>query len=265
MVYDMPFDGLEASIQVPDILSHDLHFPDKFRTSGCYLWRSVLARPVLAKLKNALAAAVLQEVRMHRHSDDTSLVACCPWYDDIFLEALRGPIFEAADALLGYSCTLYSYSNSCIKPGEGNFSSRIHTERSYITGEHLELLGMILLLDDFTEENGATWYLPASQQLGSSPDEEWFYANASRLVAPAGSVFFFHPHLWHAGGVNQTAYQRQALSIGFCQPYMKQRIDLVSLFSARRDEFPDDIRQKLGFNAKPPSSITEFYQRKGGW
>lgn len=236
-----------------------------FSEQGFYLQHEVLQPACIKELKMALHQAIQSESLLHRASDDDMQVVCCPWYDDIFLHALRDNVFNDANKLLGNDCILYNYNNSSIKPHTGNFSSHIHVERYYTTGRQLEGVGVIILLDDFTIENGASWFLPSSWPMETAPDEEYFFSTAERLIAPAGSVLFFHPHLWHCGGVNQTAHFRHALSIGFCKPYLKQRLDLTELFSDRRSRLPEDIVQKLGFHSLPPKSIEAFYNRPGGW
>lgn len=239
-------------------------FQQIFRQAGCCMLPDCLSIDQVVKLKEKLALAIERETCLHRETDDESLVACCPWHDDYFLTVLQGEIFAAANDLLGDDCILYSYSNSCLKPGKGNFSSHIHVERYYTTGSHLEAVGTMILLDDFTEQNGATWFLAGSQNEDKRPTETVFLAQAKRLLAPAGTVFFFHPHLWHMGGENHTSKAREALTVGFCRPYMKQRLDLPTLFARKRDSLPPDIIQKLGFHAASPASIADFYQRRGG-
>lgn len=236
-----------------------------FLQHGFFLLECALSVQMTADLKTALHLAIEREAPLRRASDDPLQVVCCPWYDTLFLEAARGTIFSGIDSLLGRDSIIYNYNNSSISPGAGNFSSHIHVERYYTTGSRLEGIGVMILLDDFTVDNGATWFLPDSWLLEVSPDPSDFFAHAERLIAPAGSVLFFHPHLWHSGGVNRTNDVRDALTIGFCRPYLKQRLDFPALFGERRPLLPDDVVQKLGFMAQPPGSIEEFYQRSGGW
>ena len=50
-------------------------------------------------------------------------------------------------------------------------------------------MGATILLDDFTEENGATWFCLNSQTLKNKPDENEFYDDlAKRLIEKAGSI-----------------------------------------------------------------------------
>lgn len=236
-----------------------------FFEHGFFLHEKPFSRQEVDALKKALHHAIAQEAPLRRDSDDPSQVVCCPLYDDLFLDILRRDIFMSANELLGKDCIIYNYGNSSIRPGVGNFSSHIHVERPYSTGNHLEGIGVMILLDDFTVENGATWFLPGSWLLEQAPNQTEFFAKAERLLAPAGSILYFHPHLWHSGGINRTALTREALTIGFCRPYLKQRLDLPSLFATRREELTADVVQKLGFHSQPPRDIESFYQRSRGW
>jgi ectoine hydroxylase-related dioxygenase (phytanoyl-CoA dioxygenase family) len=121
-------------------------------------------------------------------------------------------------------------------------------------------MGSLILLSDFTEENGATWILPASHLQEEQPEEAYFYAHAERLKAKRGSVFYFNLRLWHAAGENHSDSWRNALGIGMIRPYMKQRIDLPRAMSAvDMSNVSDFARQKLGFFSVPPSSLEEYY------
>jgi len=46
-------------------------------------------------------------------------------------------------------------------------------------------------VNDFTLENGASYFLKGSHKRADVPSDEEFVANASRFIAPAGSVMFF--------------------------------------------------------------------------
>ncbi|MFZ5722961.1 MAG: phytanoyl-CoA dioxygenase family protein [Pseudomonadota bacterium] len=238
----------------------------QFSEQGFFLRPGAFAADRVRALKAALQRAVVAEAPLRRPADDPAQVVCCPWHDDLFLQVLsEGGVFADVDRLLGPDCILYNYNNSCMPPGAGNFSSHIHVERGYSTGNWLEGVGVLVLLDDFTIDNGASWFLPGSWLREQAPAETEFLAGAERLLAPAGSLFYFHPHLWHSGGINRTTQSREALSIGFCRPHLKQRIDYPALFAARRQDFPADVVQKLGFLAQPPRSVDAFYRRGGGW
>ena len=113
---------------------------------------------------------------------------------------------------------------------------------------------------DFTEENGATYFLPSSQMMADPPSEEYFTTHAQRLIAKAGSVWFFNARIWHAGGENKTKNWRHALTFNICRPWMKQRIDIPKAMNHMDiSSLSDNALQKLGFLAQVPANYDEYY------
>jgi ectoine hydroxylase-related dioxygenase (phytanoyl-CoA dioxygenase family) len=122
-------------------------------------------------------------------------------------------------------------------------------------------VGATILLDDFTEGNGATYYLPGSHTRLKAPGEDEFLQGARRLVARAGTGLYFNARLWHQGGRNSTGAWRHALTINMCRPYMKQRLDIPrAMAHMDLDGVPEAALQKLGFLAQVPASYEEYYQ-----
>jgi ectoine hydroxylase-related dioxygenase (phytanoyl-CoA dioxygenase family) len=146
-----------------------------------------------------------------------------------------------------------------MPPGRHNYSARVHTDSRRIIPGYLTNMGLTLLLDDFTADNGATWYLPGSHRRPDAPSDEEFFAGARRLIAPAGSGLFFDAHLWHSGGLNRTAAWRHALTINMCRAWMKQRIDIPRAMSDLDHPMSERAAQKLGFHAQVPASYDEYY------
>lgn len=237
----------------------------EFEENGLALFDRVVSSSVIKLLKSKLSKAIIEEQSLRRSSDDESLVVCCPYYDDFFIEVAEQYLFSIADRLLGKDSILYSYSNSSIPSGAGNFSSEMHVERYYFSG-YLESIGIMVLLDDFNENNGGTLFLLGSHLSLTKPSSKFFYQDAKRLIAKSGSVLIFNPRLWHSGGINSSAQRRDALTVGFCRPYMKQRLNYPYIFKRRSLNYSKKTKQKLGFYAQSPKSIEEFYSQDTlGW
>lgn len=88
----------------------------------------------------------------------------------------------------------------------------------------------IWLLDDFTEENGATRVVPGSHRSGRSPRDEMPdpampHPCEVLLTAPVGTVVIFNSHTWHGGTLNQTSNRRRALHSYFCRRDQPQQLD----------------------------------------
>ena len=71
----------------------------------------------------------------------------------------------------------------------------------------------------------------------------------------------FNSNLWHAGGDNQTDQPRRSVTPMYCKPFMKQQFDYPRAVGyARADALSDHARQVVGFNARTPASLDEWYQ-----
>lgn len=243
--------------------SEDIDF---FLRNGYWIAKNVFDTGLTTLLKSDLEEAIRLENKVRKISaeNDPLQVVFCPLYSLNFLKAVNGLLVEFAEAILGEDCIIYSYSNSSVSPGSRNFAGRIHRERYYDTGSHVESIGALILLDDFMEENGATWFLPGSHRKLDPVSEDFFYKSANRLLAPAGSIFFFDPRLLHAGGANNSPHRRDALTIGFCRPYLKQRLSYPDIMRRHVQSLDDQMMQKLGFYALPPDSVEAFYLRGSG-
>lgn len=240
-------------------------FVRDMQTVGCSVVTGVLDRSFIDRAKCELAAAIEKEVQYHQGSreySDYGMVLLCSLYGGAFLDLFDNPrLTEPFNAALGEGSIVYAYTSSSMPPRGGNYSNRIHTDCPRIIPGYITNVGATILLDDFTVDNGATWFLPGSQQQAEAPSEEFFFGNAVRLVAPAGSVWFFNARLWHAGGRNQTDQWRHALTINMCRPWMKQRIDIPRAMSHMDlSACSPQVLQKLGFHSQCPASYDEYYQ-----
>ena len=81
----------------------------------------------------------------------------------------------------------------------------------------------IWLLDDFTEQNGATEVVPRSHVNKSKPTkEDDEFIECKKVTAPRGSVLFTHGNLWHRAGANLSSKPRIGLLGSFAASYMKE-------------------------------------------
>jgi len=230
---------------------------------GCIVLRDVLPSSLVDRAKRELMAAIESDSRKYgaRAQRDYAMVMLCSLYGGPFLELFDiDRLTEPFNAVLGDECIVYAYTSSSMPPNGRNYSVRVHTDCPRIIPGYVTNMGATILLDDFTEENGATWYLPRSQWRAEAPPEEEFYGTEKRLIAPAGSVLFFNARIWHAGGDNHTDKWRHALTINMCRPYMKQRIDIPrAMKNIDLSGVSDRVKQKLGFYSQPPASLEEYY------
>jgi len=230
---------------------------------GYFISNKIFDDRFIARLKSELEAAIERESAFHqtRKHKDYGMLLACPMYGGAFLELLENPEFiEPFNWAIGETCIIYVYTSSSMPPHSTNYSNRIHVDRPMLIPGFIESLACLIPLDDFTEENGATYFLPGSHKNTEQPDDGFFYKNAKRLIAEKGTVFYFNPRLWHSGGDNNTAQWRHSVGMAMIRPYLKQRIDLPrAMKGLDLSNVPENVLQKLGFYAQPPTSLEEYY------
>lgn len=241
-------------------------FTSKFEEDGFVLVNNIFPEELLDDINSVILGCVNHEADTyhHRKHKDYGMLLCCPVYGAPFTTILdHESFFKPFNWLLGDNCIVWVYTSSCIAPKQTNFASRIHLERTIFTGDFIDGVDSLILLDDFNESNGATYLLKGSHKNLEKPEDERFYKEAIRLVAPKGTVLYFNLRLWHAGGQNHTVKWRNSLGIGVNRPYLKQRIDIPRILpQAVKDKLSDYAKNKLGFNVQVPSSFEEYYRNE---
>ena len=237
-------------------------FVHEIRTEGYAIVPDVLPKDYIARAKVALMAAIETETKLpFNNKSDFAMVLLCSLYGGTMLELFDIKKLNAHfNAVLDDGCIVYAYTSSSMPPRQTNYSGRVHVDCPRIIPGYITNMGATIALDDFTEENGATYLLPRSQERADPPTDGEFYANAKRFVAPAGSVLFFNARLWHAGGQNKTDGWRHALTVNMARPWMKQRIDIPrAMAHMDLSNQPECVLQKLGFLAQVPADYSEYY------
>ncbi|KAH8688827.1 hypothetical protein BGW36DRAFT_309502 [Talaromyces proteolyticus] len=110
---------------------------------------------------------------------------------------------------------------------------------------------IMIAIDDFTENNGATCMVPGSHLWDSKrrPTLE----ECVPTVGKAGSVVFFLGTTWHCGGPNTSDKPRRAVTVQYCQPYIRPAENHFLAVDPRRlPEIPEDIVRMMGYGLHKP-------------
>ena len=162
--------------------------------------------------------------------------------------------------LLGDTCIIYAYTSSSMPPKGTNYSHRIHTDCPRFIPGYITNVGIMLALDDYTEENGATYFLPGSHTQAGTPSEQEFTAKAERVFPKKGEAMIFNARTFHRGGRNETDQPRHGITMNVCRSYMRQRFDYPRLVPKEVvDQLGEVGRRFLGFNVRMPTSLEEYY------
>ncbi len=238
-------------------------FVKKFQEKGHVTFERALPASFLARARVELAAAIDGDSKYHGGTDyqDYGMVLVSALYGGVFWEMFDLPqIVEPFAALLGNDCIVYAHTSTSMPPRRSNYSSRIHRDDSRAPSRDLTKVALLIAVDEFTEENGATWFLEGSHHRAEAPSETEFRATARRFTCPAGTLRFWNPRTWHAGGQNTTAQWRHGMTAVMVPPWMKQRLDFPRLLAGSDlSAISPAARQKLGFQAQVPASYDEYY------
>ncbi|MEJ0004537.1 MAG: phytanoyl-CoA dioxygenase family protein [Pararobbsia sp.] len=155
---------------------------------------------------------------------------------------------------------LNAYGGVVNNAGTRSYVQSVHRDIRFSTDAKRFMINALVMLDDFTLENGATHLLSGSQTLVDRPDDALFFAQASRATGRLGSVLLFDSRVWHATGINRSTQSRRALTLSFTCPFFKQQLDYPRLFGyGNVDRCDPYLKQVIGFNARVPESLDEFY------
>ena len=120
--------------------------------------------------------------------------------------------------VLGVHLKYIGSNYHCAMPGYGH--QGIHADFVWGVKGEPQVVNAVWLIDEFTEENGATRVVPGSHRLGIHPSGDLVNGAPRELNAPvegevkvtgsAGSCLVYNAHLWHSGTQNCTNKLRRA-------------------------------------------------------
>jgi ectoine hydroxylase-related dioxygenase (phytanoyl-CoA dioxygenase family) len=146
------------------------------------------------------------------------------------------------------------------KPNSPNFSAIVHRDIKFFSKDLPIMLNGLVLLDDFTVENGATMLLPNSHKIEEKPTDDYFVNQCIRAVGKKGDILLFNSNIWHCSAPNKTTERRRAIPMTFSKSCMKQMFDYTkSIETEIRYNFSEEMKQLLGFDSRVPSSLYEWY------
>ena len=182
---------------------------------------------------------------------------------DSFLEFLNSmeKIVPHLEQHFGGKFILNSFGGNILKKGK-SYANNIHRDVRTYSGKFPLLLNTLLMLDDFTVENGATQIMTSSHNEWSTlPPTEEFANKAEPATGKAGSLLIFDSNVWHAAGVNTTDRARRSVTPMYCRPFVKPQFDHPRAVGYERmNQLSEVQRQLLGYYSRIPATLEEWYQ-----
>lgn len=171
-----------------------------------------------------------------------------------FIKSLQDNFFHS-------NCILNSLSALNNLPNQPNFSSVVHRDLRFYSGDFPMMLNCLIMLDDFTVENGGTYLLPKSHLEERKPSDKEFFSSAIQATGIKGDILVFNANVWHASAPNKTQNDRRAIPFTISRSFMKQLLDYPRAIGYdKMDSFNNEMQQFLGYHSRVPSSLEEWYQ-----
>lgn len=169
--------------------------------------------------------------------------------DSIFDICFTHPrVLAAVEYVLGSDFKISSVNYRAAKPGKGLQPLHSDWEKSTTIGDYYAC-NTLWILDDFTENNGATRVVPKTHLSESIPKELMpncfdSYPGQKLILAPAGSVVIMNAHTWHGGTLNQSSQLRRIIQSYFVRrdqvPQLNQR-EYINHETLKRLSFPKKV------------------------
>jgi ectoine hydroxylase-related dioxygenase (phytanoyl-CoA dioxygenase family) len=177
-------------------------------------------------------------------------------------ELLNNKFFTfLSESFFNSKCIINSFSALDNLPNQPNFSATIHRDLRFYSGDFPIMLNCLLMVDDFTIENGGTYLLPYSHLKEEKPSDEEFFKNAIQAVGKKGDMLIFNANVWHSSAPNTTQDHRRAIPITVSKSFMKQLLDYPRAIGYdKMDDFSLELQQLLGYHSRVPASLDEWYQ-----
>ena len=183
-------------------------------------------------------------------------------YMDLLSKICSTTIYNSIKEFFNGNFILNSYGGIINITAKPSYVANIHRDIRFYSGDFPLMLNMLIMLDDFTLENGATYLLAKSHLKADKPSDKEFYEKSQRAIGKKGDVLFFNSNLWHAAGLNTTAHVRRAITITFTKPFMKQQLDYSKAIGYENvKELSTELQQLVGYYSRTPSNLEEWYQK----
>jgi ectoine hydroxylase-related dioxygenase (phytanoyl-CoA dioxygenase family) len=129
-----------------------------------------------------------------------------PAFDELYLVA---PVLAACRLVIGAQFKLSTMHSRAVNPRAP--ADALHVdfarEAADVARAVWPMLGFIVMLDEFTPDNGATRFVPGSQHAAQQPPS----SESVPACGPAGSIVVYNGSVWHGHGANATDRPRRSI------------------------------------------------------
>ncbi|MEH6632616.1 MAG: phytanoyl-CoA dioxygenase family protein [Halopseudomonas aestusnigri] len=239
-----------------------------FDKDGVFVAESLLSTTQVSSLREAFFASREICASLQKTYDldvqQTGTVHHVLFMHKIFQEVLNNPDYmQIVETFFSGSKFVLNSIGGQNNKGDSNYASNIHRDVRFFTLDRL-MLNTILVVNEFTDDNGPTEFLMGSDEVREKPTEEGFEAGAVSIKCPVGSIIFFDSRIWHKAGKRKIiGDDRIIFTPIFSRSFIKPGFDYSkALQEYGVDKASENIKQLCGYFSDIPSSHDEWYNLK---
>lgn len=145
--------------------------------------------------------------------------------DPVFSDLVTHPaVLRLVKSTLGWPALLGNISANVALPGAS--AGVLHADQVFVDEPWPNLpqgCNAAWIIDDYTDESGATRFVPGSRAYNRGPTPEEADVMGLPAIAPAGTLAFFESRLWHRAGENKSKKPRAAIFAWYSKAIYRQQ------------------------------------------
>lgn len=185
-------------------------------------------------------------------------------YDHEFFNLLDHPtILEISRRFLGDFFVLMSQNALINESNNDHYQTTWHRDLNYqhFTSSKMLALSVLYCIDNFSEQTGGTYVLPATHKIECFPSDEFVQKHEIVVTAPAGSIIIFDAMLFHRAGNNTSGKTRIAVNHIITAPIILQQISFPKMLGEDFECRPE-LKKILGYNSQIPDNVLDWRLNK---
>jgi ectoine hydroxylase-related dioxygenase (phytanoyl-CoA dioxygenase family) len=240
----------------------------EFNVDGYTILKNILPSEDVVILKNKLKK--IQQIQINEFGldkiktiNEQGSVRCPLLYDDYFLDLLTIPqIMKCVESILGDYYILSLQNSIIVEPNKNHHQSFYHRDiihQNFTTSKPIGV-NVYFCLDDYSESNGGTTFIPTSHSSEQHPND---YPKSFQHTpnAKSGDVILFNSMTYHKAGNNISNKFRYGINHMYVLPFMKQQINLPLALKGKHSKNPL-LKRILGYMSKEYNSVLDFRETR---
>ena len=180
-----------------------------------------------------------------------------------YFELLENPMLNGfVNCILNDKAVVHSYNGIITQPDckSEMLGFQFHRDQPFFKDTRTSINVMIPLVD-YSEENGATQYVPSTHLFKDKPSEEFLERHKESTAGKAGEAFAVDATLWHRAGRNRSSVDRPIIVVKYTLAPFKQQVDYCQSASEHLSKASELVRRRLGWNVRVCQNYEEFRER----